>query len=150
MIDLGFFNESGMKVGAAGFKVLLKKAEKVLAARIKKLLNAQKGDISLIITDDAGICLLNTIHRKKNKPTDVLSFAYLENKNFKNGSAVISIGDIFISHETALKQAKEHKHPLKKELEILFVHGLLHLLGFDHQNDKQEDEMEKFARKILS
>lgn len=96
------------------------------------------GQVGLIIVNDKKIHELNKKYRKKNRPTDVLSFPY--------GSG---IGDIYISVDTAKKQAKERGHGLNKELDILFVHGLLHLFGFGHKNDKEEKTMESFAKKIL-
>ena len=118
--------------------------------KVEKTLNCQKGEISLTLVDDRKIQALNCDYRGKNTPTDVLSFAYIEDEktNITHGSA-IQVGDIFISTDTAKRQAKDHKHSLEKELSILFVHGLLHLFGFDHNNDKEEAEMEKRAKKIL-
>ncbi|MEK7548061.1 MAG: rRNA maturation RNase YbeY, partial [Patescibacteria group bacterium] len=59
-------------------------------------------------------------------------------------------GDIFISVDTAKKQAKENGHSLETELAVLFVHGLLHLFGFDHKTGREEAEMERWARKVLA
>jgi len=149
MIKLNFVNESGEKVSGAKFEGIIRKLEKILSARIKRLLKGQNGEVCLVITKDKFIKILNKTHRNIDKSTDVLSFAYLEGEKTISGNNIVAIGDIFISTETAKKQAKEKKHALARELEILFTHGLLHLLGFDHRNDKQEKEMESFAKKIL-
>ncbi|MFC1616511.1 rRNA maturation RNase YbeY, partial [Patescibacteria group bacterium] len=61
----------------------------------------------------------------------------------------MAIGDIFICFEVAKKQASKKKYDLDDEMAVLFVHGLLHLIGFDHENDKQEVEMEKLTQEIL-
>ena len=106
--------------------------------KFKKAIKKDGGQIGLIIVNDKKIREFNLKYRKKNKPTDVLSFPYGKGE-----------GDIYISAETAEKQAKERGHSLNKELNILFIHGLLHLFGFDHGNDKEEEIMEGFARKIL-
>ena len=102
-----------------------------------------------MLIDDATIKAMNKEYRKKDSPTDVMSFAYLEVTDYKKEKGDVIVGDIFISDDTAKKQAKEKGHSLKKELEILFVHGLLHCFGFDHRTDKEEAEMEKWAKKIL-
>ncbi|MBN2768278.1 MAG: rRNA maturation RNase YbeY [Campylobacterales bacterium] len=91
-------------------------------------------DIELLLVDDAHIKELNLHYRHNDKPTDVLSFPlYHQMKNMPLGSIVISL-------ETAQKQSKEHNHDLKNEVAILFIHGMLHLLGFDHEADEGEME----------
>ncbi len=107
------------------------------------------GDIGFALIDDEEIRKLNKQYRGKDSATDVLSFAYSEGEKTVQGGGERQIGDIFISLDTAKKQAEEKGHSLKKELEILLVHGLLHLFGYDHQNDEREAEMEKMAAKIL-
>lgn len=116
-------------------------------ANFKKIVKHESGQICLVIVNDKEIHKLNLKYRRKNKPTDVLSFAYNE-KRFK-GEKNDNIGDIFISIDTSKVQAKERGHSLNKELNVLFVHGLLHLFGFDHRNDKEEKIMESLANKIL-
>jgi probable rRNA maturation factor len=89
-------------------------------------------DIELLLVDDAHIRELNLHYREKDRPTDVLSFPlYHQVKNMPLGSIVISL-------DTAKEQAKEHNHSLKNEVAILFIHGMLHLLGFDHEADQGE------------
>lgn len=84
--------------------------------------------LELLIVDDAVIKELNLEHRKLDKPTDVLSFPIKRSKtNF--------IGSIIISADTANRVASEMGHSLEEELKILFIHGLLHVLGFDHETD---------------
>lgn len=139
MITLNLINNTNTKVARAGFGRICERGKKLLSTRLKKLMPGG-GVINLILTGDVEIKKLNKHYRGKDKPTDVLSFAYLENG---------VIGEIFISVKTARKQAAEKKHSLNRELEILFVHGFLHLLGFDHNNDREEKEMEKWADKIL-
>jgi len=137
MTRLDFSNESGVRIQRKIF-------EDVFDVFTKMFKN--KGGITLVLVDDKAIKKINSKWRKKNKTTDVISFAYLEGKKMP---LLGVIGDIFISMDTANRQAKEHKHSLEKELQILFTHGLLHVFGFDHQNDSQEKEMEKWAKKIL-
>jgi len=151
MLILNYKNESGEKIGDVFFKKILGKFEKVLSACA--------AEIGLTLIKDSHIKRLNRDYRGKDMATDVLSFAYLEDEpggavrasvRPLTGDAPFIVGDIFISVETAKRQAKSHSHSLKKELEILFVHGLLHLFGFGHETDSEEEEMENFAKKILS
>jgi len=148
-LKLDFTNETRGKVDDAVFKPLFKLFLKDLSAKISKILKDKNGKISLIIVDDKKIHKINKEYRGVDKPTDVISFEYMEDKSAVYGGENIVVGDIFISLDTAKKQALEHNHSLEKELGILFVHGLLHVLGFDHNNDKEEVEMEKWAKKIL-
>lgn len=98
-------------------------------------------EISLLLTDDETIRQLNKEYRNKDKSTDVLSFP-MEDE--------IMLGDIAISVNTAKRQAEEVEINLDRETAFLFIHGLLHLLGYDHETS-QEDEAEMFAlqEKIL-
>ncbi len=80
-----------------------------------------------LITDDAELRRLNRDFRKKDYATDVLSFP--------SGQALGFLGDIAISFDHALRQAAQHGHTVRQEIEILMLHGVLHLLGMDHQND---------------
>ena len=86
------------------------------------------GDVSVLLTGDEAIRTLNRNYRRKDKPTDVLSFPAAE-------SAGGVAGDVAISFETAFRQAQEHKHPLEMEIKLLLLHGLLHLAGYDHEID---------------
>ena len=98
-------------------------------------------EISLLLTDDETIRQLNKEYRNKDKSTDVLSFPMEDD---------IMLGDIAISVDTASRQAEEAEINLDRETAFLFIHGLLHLLGYDHETS-QEDEAEMFAlqEKIL-
>jgi probable rRNA maturation factor len=91
-------------------------------------------EVALRLCDDASIHELNRDYRKKNKPTDVLAFAQREAASADQAL----LGDIVISVETAKRQAKQGLHA---ELLHLASHGLCHLLGYDHRNDKEEREM---------
>ncbi len=92
-------------------------------------------EISLLITNDETIHLLNKEYRQKDKPTDVLSFPMEDD---------IMLGDIVISLDTAKNQAQEREINVDREVAFLFIHGLLHLLGYDHETSV-EDEKEMFA-----
>jgi probable rRNA maturation factor len=89
-----------------------------------------RGEVSVLLTGDAQLRRLNRRFRSKDKPTDVLSFPAPE---FPGDSSLV--GDLAISVETAARQAKELGHALAVELQILILHGLLHLAGYDHERD---------------
>lgn len=150
MLKFGFTNETHEKVGKAFFKKYVDRLYKILKTRIDKKILRRDGKIDLVLVEDKQIKALNKEYRGRNNPTDVISFAYLEVTEFKKVHGDVIVGDIFISVDTAKRQAKERGHELKKEFGVLFVHGLLHLFGFDHKNDKEEAEMERWAKKVLA
>ena len=80
------------------------------------------------------------------KPTDVISFAFLDNNEIKNEL----IGEIFISYDKIHEQAKEYNHSIKREYLFLFLHGLLHLLGYDHISKEDEKIMFDIQDSILN
>lgn len=149
MLKFGFDNETKLKIGKAFFKKYLDNLYKVMKKDIDKKLFKRDGQIDLVLVGDKKIHAMNKEYRKKDRPTDVISFAYLEVTHYELEPGDIIVGDIFISVDTAARQAKEHGHDLKKEMAILFVHGLLHCMGFDHNNDEEEAEMEGWAKKVL-
>src|SRR3989338_3076688 len=142
MLKFGFSNEVRIKVEKSFFKKYVDRLYKVLRQRIDKKLLERDGLIDLVLVNDATIQRLNREYRNRNKPTDVISFAYLEVTAYEKEKGDVIAGDIFISVPTAKKQEKEKGHSLERELAILFVHGLLHCFGFNHKNDKQEKAME--------
>lgn len=149
MIKFGFVNETKAKVSEKSFEDLAAKFYKVLKTHVDKMLLKRDGLVDLVIIDDKKMRAMNKEYRDKDSPTDVISFAYLEVTQYEKEEGDIIAGDIFISIDAAKKQAKTKGHSLMKEMEILFVHGMLHCFGFDHKNDKQEKEMEKWAKKIM-
>lgn len=147
MIDFCFRSEVKVSYGKALFEPFLRRGEEVLAARLRELLDGKRGELNLVLIDDAEMRKVNREYRGKDKATDVISFAYFD------GEAVVGerlvVGDVLISVDTARRQAKEHGVSLKRELQVLFVHGFLHCLGFDHNDDREEAEMEGWAGRIL-
>lgn len=148
-IELVIHNE-GEKVSEAVFKRAFGRFKEVLEEVLESYLSGQPGVVNLVLVGDAKIQEINREYRGKDMPTDVISFAYLEQGEFIAEAREVAAGDIFISIDTAKKQATEKGHSLEREMEILFVHGLLHLFGFDHNNDSEEEEMESWAERILS
>jgi probable rRNA maturation factor len=101
--------------------------------------------VSLVLTDDREIHQLNRDYRKKDKPTDVLAFALDE---AEDADRTGPLGDVIISVERAQAQAKGRRVTLDAELELLAVHGTLHLLGYDHQQAAEARRMRARTRAI--
>ena len=101
---------------------------------------------NIIIVDNEYIHKLNKEYRNVDRPTDVISFALEDNGSMETAYGRI-LGDIYISIDKAREQAKEYGHSLKRELAFLSIHGLLHLLGYDHMEEEEEKVM--FGRQEL-
>jgi probable rRNA maturation factor len=126
---------------------------KIAQATFKELKVGPSFEVSVLITTNQMIKKLNSKYRKLNKATDVLSFpsySKTELKKLKESKQILNLGDIVISHQLAKQQALEYGHSLKREVSFLFVHGLLHLLGYDHMNKTDEKQMFKLQDKILN
>jgi probable rRNA maturation factor len=110
-------------------------------------------ELSLTVTDDETVRRLNRQYRVIDKTTDVLSFALTENvadTTFVTPSdGMLHLGEVIVSYPTAQVQAKEHNHPIEREIVWLLVHGILHLLGYDHQNDATEARMRQREKAIM-
>ena len=108
--------------------------------------------ISVSLINDEKIHEINKQYRNIDKSTDVISFAFLDNENIdlKGAKGPVVLGDIYISIDHAKAQAKEYGHSEKREFSFLFVHGLLHLLGYDHMKKEDEDIMFPLQEDILN
>ena len=106
---------------------------------------AEEAEVDVTIVDDEEIHELNRQYRGMDKPTDVLSFALDEGEEDEpeliGGPEEHLYGDIIISAETALRQAEEYGHGLEREMTYLAVHGMFHLLGYDHMTKEDKAEM---------
>lgn len=124
--------------------------------------NVSVGEVALTFVDDTTIQELNKQYRGLDKPTDVLSFAmqeagedefeivYEEGEAEADGDSFIEpLGDIIISVPTAIVQAEEYGHSLEREIGFLFVHGFLHLIGYDHQDEEAEKQMFAKQEEVL-
>ena len=115
------------------------------------LYGVEDAEVSVTLTDDAHIHALNRAYRNVDRPTDVLSFALTESEEPKiigaDGGAVL--GDLVISLERAAAQAEEYGHSPLRELSFLTVHGMLHLLGYDHMEEEERLEMEEEQRHVM-
>ncbi len=104
-------------------------------------------EVSLILVDNSYIQDLNLTYRGLDAPTDVLSFNLQDNTtNFEEDSI---LGDVVVSLEKAAEQAGSYGHSLKREIAFLSLHGILHLLGYDHETPEEEREMNEKAEMVL-
>ena len=119
-----------------------------IAHRALEVLGLSKAELSIALVSDAQIRRLNKLYRNKDKPTDVLSFPIGEKVE-----DWLILGDIVISVDTAKRQAQELGYSLEEELKRLLVHGLVHLLGYDHELGGEEEkkffELEEFVLREL-
>jgi probable rRNA maturation factor len=137
MISIEFLEIAGDKAT----KTVLQKAAKIA-------LGETAADLSIVVCNDNFIQNLNREYRNVNRPTDVLSFPS-EEVDPEDGSRYL--GDIIISLPRATAQALEANHPIAEELSMLAIHGVLHLLGYDHQNEAEKKEMwQKQAAYLLT
>ena len=139
-VDLTFNNSTGQREYLRVFFVeILKKALGSLS------LGFSECGVSINVVSQEKMMQLNQKYRDKNQPTDVLSFPLHQAVDaIKKRDAIIELGDIFICLEVALKKTKESNRSLNDEVKFLVVHGLLHLLGYDHEKSP-EDEKKMFS-----
>jgi len=113
-------------------------------------------ELSIVLVDDQEIRRLNREYRGIDQSTDVLSFAQQETihpqflqPHPESKSFPLILGDVILSVETTQKQAEEHGNSFEKELDFLLIHGILHLLGYDHHTDHDARVMERLEQEIL-
>ncbi|MDO4500892.1 MAG: rRNA maturation RNase YbeY [Erysipelotrichaceae bacterium] len=107
-------------------------------------------NFSLIICGKKKIRTINKQYRNIDKETDVISFANIDSDDFDYlDEEDLNLGDIFINVDRVKSQAKEYEHSIKREFVFLFVHGFLHLLGYDHMKEEDEKLMFYLQDKII-
>lgn len=113
-----------------------------LGEKVCSLLDLDKVTISVIFTTDSFIHGINRDYRKKDMPTDVISFAYREDRfPGEEMEEIEELGDIYISLERAAVQAVEYEVSLQDEVKRLLIHGILHLVGYDHERSPEDEEI---------
>lgn len=118
------------------------------ARRLLTLLHEARAELTVSLVDDVEMHRLNREYRQKDRPTDVLAFALREGPRIAGDEAVL--GDVVISLETAARQAREHAVPTAHEVRTLLIHGVLHLLGYDHERSAAEARrMKAMERRLL-
>lgn len=138
-------------------------AERVISFILEHEQFPYEAEITLTLTDNAGICMINREYRRIDMPTDVLSFpmlnyespgdfSFLQNEreeDFNLDTGEVMLGDIIISVEKVLEQAKNYGHSIEREYAFLIVHSMLHLFGYDHLEEEEAHIMEHKQREIL-
>lgn len=118
--------------------------------------------VGVFYVDESKIQEINREYRAKDKPTDVISFRLIDNPNFlritprnfpldyDKDTKSFYLGEIFICYEVAKIQAKQYLHSVDREILELFIHGMLHILGFDHETDADREVMHQHELDIIS
>lgn len=146
MLDIGFVNQTD-----ENFEQLELFTINILQNAAKYMQLSGEIELSVILVDNAGIHEINRDYRDKDMATDVITFALEDEQSIIMTEDMPRVlGDIFISVERAREQALEYGHSFEREFGFLLVHGFLHLLGYDHQNKADEEEMFQLQEEILS
>ena len=113
-------------------------------------------ELGLVIASDETVHNLNRQYRRVDSTTDVLAFALAEANKIKAKpftlppDNIIHLGEVIISYPRAKRQAEEQKHSIRRELELLVAHGVLHLLGYDHERPEDEHRMRALEARVLN
>jgi|SRR3989338_3698910 len=142
MINFNVNQRLGKKISLELWRRWLEKIAKTL--KLKKKL-----ELSIALVGDSEIKRLNKIYRRKNKVADVLSFAEIDSRA-KLDLAPDYLGEIIIGYPQAVRQARRAKRLVNQQLEMLLIHGFLHLLGYDHQRAKDALLMENLEQRIIN
>ena len=158
-MTIDFENESGTDLGLELYEI----AEEVIACALDYMNCPYEAQVSLLITDNNEIRMMNREHRQIDRATDVLSFpmaeyetpgdfSFLEEEGtdcFEPDTGELMLGDIVISADKVKEQAEEYGHSVKREYAFLITHSMLHLMGFDHMTEEDAKEMEQLQEEIL-
>ena len=146
-LDIDLMVEAGAWPDEAALRALVERA--VPAALTEAEVEAaEPAELSLVFTDDESIQKLNAEWRGKDKPTNVLSFPAFP---IAPGDPLPPmLGDIVLAYETVVREAELEGKPLENHITHLIIHGLLHLLGYDHETDDEAEEMEGLERQALA
>ncbi|MFA5021701.1 MAG: rRNA maturation RNase YbeY [Patescibacteria group bacterium] len=142
MMKFAVNQQSGKKIAQKIWRKWLVKIQKEL--KLKDNL-----EVSIALVSGPTIRKFNRIYRRQDKVTDVLSFSERDYKSKPSKLSANYLGEIVICYSRACKQAKALGHSVNLELEMLLIHGFLHLLGYDHQKPKPKKVMQRLEEKIL-
>lgn len=121
-------------------KIQTEQFRKIAQALLNDL-DSPDGELSIFITDDENIAEINKAYFNKPWPTNVISFSMIEGEFVDVNPEAKLLGDIVISVETALREAKEADVPAEDRLVMLLIHGLLHIFGYDHETPESDEAM---------
>lgn len=141
-MGLNVFNKTQKRIN-------LKFCKKIDSVILREL--GKNTEVSLVFVSEREMKRLNSRYRKKNKVTNVLSFAFFDDKNFiKHKVKEQYLGEVVICLNYAAQEAKKYGWSPEKNLARLIIHGLLHLHGFDHKTKKEREKMENFENKTMN
>lgn len=138
----------GWRKGLAGAEDICRRA--ALATFAGAGVRRGRSEVSLLLADDARVRCLNRDYRGRDAATNVLAFEGESVDERGVGGGPMVLGDVVVAHETAAAEAAAANKRLADHLSLLVVHGMLHLLGFDHQTDEAAERMERLEATILS
>ncbi len=136
--------EAGPWGDESRWRPLVERVAAAVAAR-DELIVPDAAELSLLLTDDAHVRVLNNQWRGQDKPTNVLSFPSAD----EDDEPGPLLGDVVVAQETTAREAAEEGRTFDDHLAHLLVHGLLHLFGYDHEDDDEAEEMEALETEIL-
>jgi probable rRNA maturation factor len=145
MIDIAFVNET--EHDTKEYEALI---EKVMVETIQTEGLDTYYEVSVVFVTNEKIKEINREYRNKDAVTDVISFALMDEEEFIQEVEITTLGDIFISIDRAVEQASDYGHSIEREMGFLACHGLLHLLGYDHMEQSEEQEMFQKQEQILN
>ncbi len=108
-----------------------------------------ESEVSITLSDDNFVRKLNADYRGKDKPTNVLSFPLTEDDKFKTDIDLLCLGDIIMAYETVKQESEDQKKKFRDHYTHLLIHGFLHLLHYDHEDNADAEHMEKLEAEIL-
>jgi probable rRNA maturation factor len=151
-VEAGPWNAQDQATVSRGVTIALTAA---IADGCDDLAAAPMIEVSVILNDDANVRTLNRDYRGKDSPTNVLSFAQLDEGEDEIGVGFIDgmpmmLGDVVIAHETTLRESIRDERHFHDHLMHLVVHGVLHLVGYDHIEEDEALRMEELERRILA
>jgi probable rRNA maturation factor len=137
------------EVGEWGPLARIKEQAQAAASALAAEIGGANSLACLALSSDVYVAALNATYRGKPAPTNVLSFP-AGTKASEPGARMQFLGDIVLAHETVAREATERSLPLKDHLQHLVVHGLLHLLGYDHETEAEASVMEALETRVLA
>lgn len=154
-LELDIVEDADLWSALDGTERLIHAAGDALATSPQFSARAARAEVCVALSDDASVRELNRQYRGKDTPTNVLSFPAPEATLAASAAQTQTpqthnLGDLVLAYETLAREAREQGVPLAHHLQHLVVHGLLHLLGFDHETDREAEEMEALEVEILA
>lgn len=146
-VEHGGWNACGFNAPEAARAAVL---ESMADPACRAILKGRPAEISIVLADDLFVRALNRDYRGKDKPTNVLSFPQTDFTDDAGIGDIVSMGDIILACETVMREAKEQEKTAAAHFTHLVVHGVLHLLGYDHEEEEEAETMEKLEISVLA